>query len=146
MGLWPLRAPYGRQAVSAFSSKAACFGTKTNKALELSWDSSSAGTEKLGRAARPVRGLGRLACLGGWWQANTALATAAEVLACRGEGSVVGPLLAARALPLPGGGRAASAVLSSALLAIYLAIYLTRTTLAVVICGSGSTYVSELSP
>jgi hypothetical protein len=33
--------------------------------------------------------------------------------ACRGEGSEVGPLLAARALPLPGGGRAASTVLSS---------------------------------
>jgi hypothetical protein len=59
--------------------------------------------------------------------------------ACRGEGSVVGPLLAAaRALPLPGGGRAASTVLSSALPA---ASYLTRIT-AVAIRGSGSTCVS----
>jgi hypothetical protein len=40
-----------------------------------------------------------------------------EVVACRGEGSAVGPLLAARALPLR---CAASTVLSSALLAIYL--------------------------
>jgi hypothetical protein len=36
----------------------------------------------------------------------------------RFEGSVVGPLLTARALPLPGGGRAASTMLSSRLLAI----------------------------
>jgi hypothetical protein len=57
--------------------------------------------------------------------------------ACRGLGRVVGPLLAARALPLR---CAASTMLSSALLAIYL----TRI-LAVVICGSGSTCVSVLS-
>jgi hypothetical protein len=54
---------------------------------------------------------------------------------------VGGPLLAVRALPLPGGGRAASTVLSSTLLA---ASYLTRV-LAVVVCGSGSTCVSVLS-
>jgi hypothetical protein len=52
-------------------------------------------------------------------------------------GRAVGPLLAARALPLR---CAASTVLSSALLAIYLARIL-----AVVICGSGSTCVSVLS-
>jgi hypothetical protein len=58
--------------------------------------------------------------------------------ACRSEGSVVGPLLAARALPLR---CAASAVLLYTLLAIYLAKIL-----AVVVCGSGSTCVSVLSP
>jgi hypothetical protein len=57
---------------------------------------------------------------------------------CRGLGCAVGPLLAARALPLR---CAASTVLSSALLAIYL----TRI-LAVVVCGSGSTCVSVVSP
>jgi hypothetical protein len=62
--------------------------------------------------------------------------------ACRGEGSAVGPLLAARVLPLR---CAASTMLSSALLAKFCtASYLTRI-LAVVICGSGSTCVSVLS-
>jgi hypothetical protein len=60
-----------------------------------------------------------------------------NLIACRGLGRVVGPLLAARALPLC---CAASTMLSTTLLAIYL----TRT-LAVVICGSGSTCVSLLS-
>jgi hypothetical protein len=55
--------------------------------------------------------------------------------ACRGGGSAVGPLLAARALPLR---CAASTMLSSALLALYL----TRT-LAVVNCGSGSGRVCQ---
>jgi hypothetical protein len=41
-----------------------------------------------------------------------------KLSACHGEGSAVGPLLAARALRLAGGERAASTVLSSALLAI----------------------------
>jgi hypothetical protein len=60
-----------------------------------------------------------------------------NLIACRGLGRVAGPLLAARALPLR---CAASTMLSSTLLAIYL----TRI-LAVVICGSGSTCVSLLS-
>jgi hypothetical protein len=62
-----------------------------------------------------------------------------KLSACRGEGSVVGPLLAARALPLPGGGRAASTSAK-----FYTASHMTRI-LAVVICGSGSTCVSVLS-
>jgi hypothetical protein len=60
-----------------------------------------------------------------------------DLIAYRGLGRAVGPLLAARALPLR---CAASTMLSSTLLASYL----TRV-LAVVICGSGSTCVSVLS-
>jgi hypothetical protein len=58
--------------------------------------------------------------------------------ACRGLGSVVGPLLVARALPL----RCAASTSTGA--NFYTASYLTKI-LAVVICGSGSTCVSVLS-
>jgi hypothetical protein len=60
-----------------------------------------------------------------------------EIIRLRGEGSAVGPLLAARALPLH---CAASTVLIYALLAIYL-----TKILAAVVCGSGPTCVSVLS-